>query len=62
MVGGDIIKYGSKCLIELQIMSTGKRKAILRKHRSLAENKDIVFEIIEKGLKEVKLSKGFKIF
>ena len=32
MVGGDIIKYGSKCLIELQMMPSGKRKALLKKH------------------------------
>ncbi|MBU0461496.1 MAG: DNA repair and recombination protein RadB, partial [Nanoarchaeota archaeon] len=36
MVGGDIIKYGSKCLIELQI-AKGFRVASLRKHRSIPE-------------------------
>jgi DNA repair protein RadB len=61
MVGGDIIKYGSKCLIELQEVPEGKRKAILKKHRSLPENKEIIFEIKEKGLKEIK-GKSFKIF
>lgn len=62
MVGGDIIKYGSKCLVELQLTNTPKRKAILKKHRSQAENKEVIFEIKEKGLKIVKPSKGFKIF
>jgi len=50
MVGGDILRYGSKCLIELQKYRNGKRKAILRKHRSIAEEKEVVFEIREKGI------------
>jgi len=49
MVGGDILKYWSKCIIELQNLH-GKRKAILRKHRSL-EEKELIFEIINKGIK-----------
>jgi len=62
MVGGDIIKYGSKCLIELQITPNNKRRAILKKHRSLPEEKEAMFEINEKGLKLVKQSRGFKLF
>ena len=49
MVGGDILKYWSKCLIELQRAGTGKRKAILRKHRSMPE-KEFSFVINEKGI------------
>ena len=49
MVGGDILKYWSKCIIELQ-QQGNKRKAILRKHRSLPE-KEINFEIINLGIK-----------
>lgn len=49
MVGGDILKYWSKCIIELQ--TEGKRKkAILRKHRSLPE-KEMSFIITGKGIK-----------
>ena len=62
MVGGDIIKYGSKCLLELQITPNNKRRAVLKKHRSMPEEKEITFEIIEKGLKLAKQSKGFKLF
>lgn len=62
MVGGDILKYGSKCLIELQITPDNKRRAILKKHRSLPEDKEVVFEIKEKGLKLGKHAKSFKIF
>lgn len=49
IVGGDLLKYGSKCLIELQITHAG-RKAILRKHRSLPQESSINFKIVEKGI------------
>ncbi len=48
MVGGDILKYWSKCIIELQNLQ-GKKKAILRKHRSLPE-KELYFVIIKEGI------------
>lgn len=50
MVGGDLLKYGSKCLIELQAGHTGKRRAILRKHRSIAGEKETWFRIINTGI------------
>jgi len=49
-VGGDILKYWSKCIIEIQ-NNNGKRKMILRKHRSLKE-KELNFEIIDKGIRK----------
>lgn len=50
MVGGDIMKYWSKCIIELQ--TEGKRKkAVLRKHRSLPE-KELGFYITESGIRK----------
>ena len=49
MVGGDLLKYWSKCLIELQYYR-GKRSIILRKHRSLPE-KTLAFEIIARGIR-----------
>ncbi|MDO8517098.1 MAG: DNA repair and recombination protein RadB [Nanoarchaeota archaeon] len=49
MVGGDLLKYWSKCLIEIQNKS-GKRNLILRKHRSLPE-KEIQFEIFNEGIR-----------
>ncbi|MEM4336409.1 MAG: DNA repair and recombination protein RadB [Candidatus Woesearchaeota archaeon] len=61
IVGGDVLKYGSKCLIELQITPDNKRRAILKKHRSLGE-REIVFQIKEEGIVETKEGKGFKIF
>ncbi|MEK6840468.1 MAG: DNA repair and recombination protein RadB [Nanoarchaeota archaeon] len=48
LVGGDLMKYWSKTIIELK-NEDGKRKAVLLKHRSLP-NKDMNFEIKEKGI------------
>jgi len=50
MVGGDILKYWSKCLIELK-NDNGKRKAILKKHRSLPE-KELSFQIFNEGIRK----------
>ena len=53
MVGGDLLKYWSKCLIELK-QTNGKRIAVLKKHRSLPE-KELQFVIVNEGIKR----KGF---
>lgn len=50
MVGGDILKYWSKCTIELQ-NEKGKKRAIIKKHRSIQE-KDLYFEIINEGIRK----------
>jgi DNA repair protein RadB len=52
MVGGDLLKYGSKCLIELQRFENC-RGVRLRKHRSLPEGREIKFKIVNEGLEEV---------
>jgi DNA repair protein RadB len=62
IVGGDILKYGSKCLIELQITPNGNRRLILRKHRNLPEKKEIVFKIVEGGIIGTKEGKVFGLF
>ena len=62
IVGGDILKYGSKCLIELQITPNSNRRAILRKHRSIPEQKEIIFKIVEGGIIGTTESKGFRFF
>jgi len=49
VVGGDIIKYGSKCLVELQQLHRNKRRIIIRKHRSIAGEKEAYFEIVREG-------------
>ena len=50
VVGGDTLKYYSKCIIELQNKG-GKKKAIIKKHRSLPE-KELNFEIINEGVRK----------
>lgn len=50
MVGGDILRYWSKCLIEL-VNDLGKRTVYLRKHRSLPE-KSFAFQIHDKGIRK----------
>ncbi len=50
MVGGDILHYWGKCLIELA-NENGKRTACLRKHRSLPE-KILEFQIVNSGIKK----------
>lgn len=59
MVGGDILKYSSKCLIELQSSGSNKRAVILKKHRHLPE-KQAFFEIREEGFLPAK--EKFKLF
>jgi len=50
MVGGDILKYWSKCHIELE-NDKGHRSAILKKHRSMPE-KTLEFQITQDGIKK----------
>jgi DNA repair protein RadB len=51
LVGGDILRYGSKCLLEIKKGKNNVRIAIIRKHRSLPEGKEFMFQIIEEGIK-----------
>ena len=62
IVGGDILKYGSKCLIELQITPDGNRRLIIRKHRNIQAERELLFKIVEAGITSTKESKGFKLF
>ena len=62
LVGGDLLKYASKCLLELQITPSGNRRIIIRKHRSLKEEKEITFKIVEGGILGTKEGRGFKLF
>jgi len=48
IVGGDLMKYWSKCIIELK-NNRDRKKAILLKHRSLPK-KEMNFVIKEKGI------------
>lgn len=52
MIGGDVLTYGSKCLLELQLAGP-HRKLTLRKHRSIESGKSITFGIVAEGVREV---------
>ena len=54
MVGGDLLRYSSKCLIELRKYQGNVRSATLRKHRSLPERKEIWFKIQQNCIEEYK--------
>jgi len=62
IVGGDLLKYGSKCLLELQITPSGNRLCIVKKHRAIEAEKSITFKIVEGGILGTKEGKGFKLF
>lgn len=51
MVGGDLLRYGSKCLIELK-KEANFREILLRKHRFLPEGKVLKFKIVQTGIEE----------
>lgn len=59
MVGGDLLKYGSKCLIELLRKDnlpegqTQERSLVLRKHRYLPAGNKIDFKIVGLGIEPV---------
>ena len=50
MVGGDILKYWSKCIIEVK-HERGKRSLFIKKHRSLPE-KNMDFIITNTGIQK----------
>lgn len=55
MVGGDLLKYQSKCLIEFKKGHNGIRVAKLIKHRSLPEGLEMAFKIIESGVQKTQI-------
>lgn len=55
MVGGDLLKYTSKCLIELKKGHHGLRVATLIKHRSLPEGREVAFRIIQSGIEAAQI-------
>ncbi len=52
IVGGDILTYTSKALLEVEHYN-GKRKITLKKHRSLAAGREASFSIVEKGVQKL---------
>jgi len=62
LVGGDLLRYGSKCLLELQPTPSGNRRCIVKKARSLEAEKEITFKIVEGGILGTKEGRGFRLF
>tara|TARA_Y100000310_G_C20567232_1_gene756137 strand:- start:35 stop:730 length:696 start_codon:yes stop_codon:yes gene_type:complete len=60
MVGGDLMKYTSKCIIKLEAKDDG-RYLHLVKHRSIPQ-KSIRFKITNDDILEAKESKKFSLF
>ncbi len=60
MVGGNVIHYWSKTIVELEIEGFEK-KAILRKHKFIESGKEIFYQLKNNGLVSQK-SKGFGFF
>lgn len=52
LVGRDIPKYASKCLVMVDKKGIGKRRAMLMKHRSKPEGEETFFEINDKGISD----------
>ena len=53
-VGGDVTKYWSRVLLEIQKIRGDLRKITITKHRSIKEGNFCVFRIVQTGLEEVK--------
>jgi len=51
-VGGDVLKYNSKIIVELQKHDTGERRAMLKKHLFKKDGEETTFRIVERGLIE----------
>ena len=58
MVGGDLLKYGSKCLLELRRGRAGIRCAVIKKHRSVPEGRECSFRIVNEGIEILNTSEG----
>jgi DNA repair protein RadB len=52
LVGRDVPRYWSKCLLKLSYEDTNLRKVEIEKHRSLPEGKKKRFKIVNEGLVE----------
>ncbi|MEM3513115.1 MAG: DNA repair and recombination protein RadB [Thermoplasmata archaeon] len=49
-IGGAMLQHNAKIIIRLEKLAEGKRRAVLLKHRSLAEGREALFTITQNGL------------
>ncbi|MFT4893204.1 MAG: DNA repair protein RadB [Candidatus Nanohaloarchaea archaeon] len=54
LVGRDVPRYWSKCLLKLFTMDNALREIEIEKHRSMPEGKSAQFKITDSGLESVK--------
>jgi len=52
-VGGDVTKYWSRVLLEIQKMKNDLRKIIIIKHRSIKEGNYSIYRIVHDGIEEI---------
>jgi DNA repair protein RadB len=60
MVGGDLMKYTSKCIIKLELSEHGRLLKLL-KHRSIPI-KDVQFKITQKNIEKSTEKRKFSLF
>jgi|TARA_Y100000310_G_scaffold343854_1_gene453510 DNA repair protein RadB len=60
MVGGDLMKYTSKCIIKLELRETGRVLKLL-KHRSIPI-KEVNFKITQENIEETTEKRKFSLF
>ena len=49
-LGGHSLHHNAKTIISLEKVSPGRRKAVLKKHRHIAEGKSADFKLVETGI------------
>ena len=49
-LGGHSLHHNAKAIISLEKVSPGRRKAVLKKHRHIAEGKSADFRLVETGI------------
>jgi DNA repair protein RadB len=49
-LGGHSLHHNAKTIISLEKVSPGRRKAVLKKHRHIAEGKSADFRLVETGI------------
>jgi len=52
-LGGNIIEHLSKVIVQLEKVGIGRRKATLRKHRSMPEGISCEFVLTQEGVRDV---------
>jgi len=53
-IGGDVAKYWSRAMLEIQKVRGDMRKIIIVKHRSIKEGNFVTYRIVQTGIEEIK--------